>query len=106
QVPYGVTVDRSGNIYVADSYGSHIQKFDSSDNYVTQWGFPDCSIIGQFSFPGGVAVDGSGNVYVVDAYKSNQIQKFDSSGNYIAQWGDRGTSGGFAGPVAVDSSGN
>ena len=82
--PYGVAVDGSGNVYVADYYNDRIQKFLSDGTYVTQWGSKGSSN-GQFSSPYGVAVDGSGNVYVADTF-NNRIQKFLSDGTYVTQW--------------------
>jgi len=37
-LPFGVAVDASGNVYVADYYNNRIQKFASDGTYVTQWG--------------------------------------------------------------------
>ena len=105
--PEGVAVDGQGNVYVADSFNDRIQKFDSSGNYLGQWG--SCgSGNGQFKGPLGVAVDGQGNVYVADT-GNNRIQKFDSSGGYLGQWGSYGSENGqFKYPigVAVDGKGN
>jgi hypothetical protein len=36
--PYGVAVDSSGNVYVADTNNNRIQKFDSTGNFITKWG--------------------------------------------------------------------
>jgi|SRR5208282_464752 len=72
--PIGVTVDSSGNVYVADSGNNRIQKFDSAENPLTQWGSYG-SGPGQFNYPEGVAVDSSGNVYVNDL-QNNRVQKF------------------------------
>jgi hypothetical protein len=103
--PWGVAVDASGNVYVADNGNRRIQKFTSSGTYVTQWGSYGTGD-GQFDYPCGVAVDASGNVYVADA--SNQrIQVFTSSGTYVTQWGTLGSGNGqFNYPygVAVDGS--
>ena len=56
--PYGVVVDSSGNVYVADSGNNRIQKFDSSGVFIIKWGF-EGSGDGQFFDPTGVAVDSS-----------------------------------------------
>ena len=105
--PYGVAVDGSGNVYVADTGNNRIQKFTSGGAYVTQWGTAG-SGNGQFSNPYGVAVDGSGNVYVSETI-NNRIQKFTSSGVWLTRWGSSGSGNGqFSSPhgVAVDGSGN
>ena len=85
QFPYGVAVDSSGNVYVADSANNRIQKFNSSGYFITKWGSLG-SGDGQFFSPGGVAVDSSGNVYVADSMNA-RIQKFDIAGNFITKWG-------------------
>ena len=59
--PYRVTVDPSGNVYVADTNNHRIQKFDATGTYVTQWGSNGTGN-GQFSSPRGVGTDASGNV--------------------------------------------
>ena len=72
--PAGIAVDSSGFVYVADFGNNRIQKFDSSGNYITQWGSAGAGN-GQFNGPIGVAVDSLGAVYVADS-GNNRIQKF------------------------------
>jgi hypothetical protein len=109
--PFGVGVDSSGNIYVADTGNQRIQKFASSGAFVTKWGGPGAGS-GQFSSPGGVSVDGSGNVYVVDQF-NNRMQKFNSAGRFITKWGSLGSSTGIRdglfsspGDVGLNSTGD
>ena len=105
--PFGVAVDSSGNVYVADNNNHRIQKFTSTGTYLTQWGSYGFGN-GQFNYPGGVAVDPSGNVYVADT-NSHRIQKFTSTGTYLTQWGTNGTGNSqfnLPGGVAVDPSGD
>ena len=71
--PSVVSVDGSGNVYVADS-NDRIQKFDSSGAFLGRWGTTG-SAPGQFRHSGGLAVDGSGNVFISDRHR---IQKFGS----------------------------
>ena len=72
--PYGIAVDSSGYVYVADSWNGRIQKFDSDGNFITKWGSSGTGD-GEFSLPHGIAVDSSGNAYVADTM-NNRIQKF------------------------------
>ena len=72
-----MATDAAGNVYVADSFNSRIQKFTSAGTYLTQLGGPGHED-GQFNEPEGVGTDAAGNVYVADAY-NNRIQMFGSS---------------------------
>lgn len=83
--PIGIAVDGSGNVYVADSGNSRIQKFDSSGSFLTKWGTHD---------PRWVAVDGSGKVLVTACYCQGPfppIQLFDSAGTLLANLGSEGS---------------
>jgi tripartite motif-containing protein 71 len=104
--PYGIDVDTSGNIYVADAGNNCIQKLSSEGTFITKWG--TITWAGKLNHPYGVAVDASGNVFVADTY-NHCIQKFSSSGSFITRWGSYGTGDGqFNSPfnVAVDTSGD
>jgi hypothetical protein len=87
--PYGVALDKSENVYVAD-YGNHrVDKFDSTGNYIKSWG-PYGTFGGQFSNGEGIAVSDSGIVYVTD-YFDCSVYVFDTEGNKIAKWGNSST---------------
>ena len=71
--PFGVAVDGSGNVYVADTYNNTIRKITPAGVVSTLAGTAGSSgsadgtgSAAQFYYPCGVAVDGSGNVYVAD----------------------------------------
>jgi Tol biopolymer transport system component len=104
--PFGIAVDSSRYVYVADSNNNRIQKFTSSGGFVTKWGSSGTGN-GQFDTPAGIAVDSSGYIYVADEM-NHRIQKFTSIGGFVTTWGSSGTGNGqFNAPVgiAVDSSG-
>jgi invasion protein IalB len=124
--PYGVAVDGSGNVYIAEG-GQRIRKITASTGIITTiagtgtWGFSGDdgqATAAQINSPFGVAVDGSGNVYIVD--QGNQrIRKITASTGVITTIAGTGTAG-FSGDggqataaqlynpfsVAVDGSGN
>ena len=111
--PVDLTFDSSGNMYVVDSGNCRIQKFDSSGNYLSQFG--TCgSADGEFGDLSGskIMIDVSGNIYVIYFDLNTlyyDIQKFDSSGNYISKFGAIGSGNGeFYDPkdIGIDSSGN
>jgi DNA-binding beta-propeller fold protein YncE len=112
--PYGIAVDASGDVYVADSGNDRIQKFTSDGVLVTSWGThgPD---EGQFVGPLAIASDGAGNIYVVEygfrsAITGPRVQKFTEQGDFLTKWGGiYGTGDGQfaeASDVAVDADGN
>ncbi len=119
--PYGVAVDSSGTLYVADEYNNRIRKITSAGVVTTlagsgTAGYADgTGTSAQFYYPYGAAVDSSGNVYVSDG-ANNRIRKITSSGVVTTLAGSgvggfadgTGTSAQFSTPlgVAVDSSGN
>ena len=123
---YGVAVDGSDNVYIADADNDRIRKVDASSNIISTvagggFGFGGDGGAATSSYmnqPRDVAADASGNIYIVD-YNNNRIRKVDASSNIISTFagsGDRGFSGdGGAATssamllpqgVAVDGSGN
>jgi sugar lactone lactonase YvrE len=105
--PGGVATDLEGNVWVADSGGNRIQKFDSKGQYLTKFG-SEGSSNGQFLYPYGVATDPEGNVWVADT-GNHRVQEFNSKGEFISSFGSEGTGNGqFLYPhgVATDPEGN
>jgi trimeric autotransporter adhesin len=75
--PYGVAVDASGNIYIADTYNHRIRMVTKSTGIIsTVAGTGSSGYSGDggqatsavLKYPYGVAVDASGNIYIADSY--------------------------------------
>lgn len=103
--PTGMAKDSQGCLYVAESDGARISKYDQNNNLIIRWGSVG-SQEGQFSGQLNIAIDSSDTVYVADS-GNNRIQKFDIGGNFLSSWGEYGTGiGQLNNPlgIAIDSS--
>jgi hypothetical protein len=123
---YGIAVDSSGNLYIADIIHSVIRKVTASTGDISTiagngtQGFSGdggSATSAELDEPLGIAVDSSGNLYIADS-NNNRIRKVNTSGT-ISTVAGNGTEG-FSGDgglatsaelnepyaVGVDSSGN
>ncbi|HTA30957.1 MAG TPA: BACON domain-containing carbohydrate-binding protein, partial [Candidatus Cybelea sp.] len=67
--PVGVALDRSGNLYIADSLAGEIEKWTATDSNVTP--------VVSAGVPTGVAVDSAGNLYIAN---------FDNTSDAVLEW--------------------
>jgi tripartite motif-containing protein 71 len=74
--PFGVAVDVSGHVYVADTFNNRVQVFTSGGAFLVEWGAYG-SAPGQFDRPMGIAVGHDGRIFVADTY-NDRIQVFGS----------------------------
>jgi streptogramin lyase len=119
--PFGVAVDKRGNVYVADGGQSNrIRRLSTEGNVETiagsSEGYADGDALhAQFNTPSGIALDKSGNLIIADT-SNNRIRKLSVDGKVttLAGSGAVGQKDGpaleaeFDGPigVAVDKRGN
>ncbi len=87
--PTGITVDKDGNIYVADTDNHSIQKFDKEGTFIARWGGEPGSQEGAFYYPRGLTSNADGHVYVADT-GNNRVQRLDADGNPMKSWGKFG----------------
>ena len=80
-MPWGIAVDREGDVYVSDWRNDRIQKFAPRRAVLMQFGTSGTGE-GQFNRPSGVAVDQEGVIYVAD-WLNNRLQVFDPDGTFI-----------------------
>jgi sugar lactone lactonase YvrE len=108
--PSGLAMDRSGNLYVADT-GNHAIRKIAADGTVTTLagngkpGFADGrGAAAQFNGPVGVAVDDAGIVYVADTY-NDRIRRIapDGTVSTVAGIGQPGMVDGAAASAAFDT---
>jgi RHS repeat-associated protein len=103
--PAGVAVDSHGDVWVADSFNSRIEKFSSSGTWLASYGGFGSGELG-FEEPVGVAINQStGNVYIADQ-NNNRVDELNEKGEWVRSW--EGGEGHFDEPdgIAVDSTGD
>lgn len=123
-LPLGLSLDSSGNLYIVDSLNQRVRKI-SGGNISTVAGNGTAGYSGDSAAatsaemlnPSGVAVDSSGNIYIADT--SNHVIRMVNSGGTISTFAGTNV-GGYSGDggaanlaqldlptgVAVDKSGN
>jgi sugar lactone lactonase YvrE len=127
--PSGITIDASGNLYVADFFNHRIRKITPTGEVSTfagdEKGFADSikGDVGAFYYrsrgtggvfhyrPNGIAIDAAGNLYVTDHHQSNRltdhrIRKITPTGkaSTLAKYDDGGLR--FPPRIAIDAAGN
>ncbi|MFE6993939.1 NHL domain-containing protein [Streptomyces pharetrae] len=100
--PYGIAVDSTGNLYIADTDNHRIRQItpDGKIRTVAGTGTPGFSGDGgaataaQLNTPYGVAVDGAGNLYITDA-ENHRVRRVAGDGTIstVAGTGTDGFSG-------------
>ena len=95
--PTGIAVDGSGNVLVADTNNSRIEKFSATGTVLGILGTKGTGH-GQLRNPNGIAVDQMGNIYVADG-SNHCVQKLAPDGRFLAEW--KGPNPGFYGPRRV-----
>lgn len=101
-VPSDFDFDASGNIYVADTYNSRVQKFAPDGAYLSSLG----SSVFDSDWVWGIAIDSQGYMYVSG---DESVYKFDPNGIFIHEFGSYGTGDGefsWSTGIAIDASDN
>jgi len=76
--PAGLTVDASGNLYVADTFNNRIRRIDRTDGQVTTVAGTGANTI--LFAPYGLAFDGTGKLYVSDT-QNHQLKRVNADGS-------------------------
>ncbi len=84
----GITVDESGNFWIADTGNDRLQKFSIEGNLLHVIG-KSGSGEGEFRSPSGIAVTPKGNIAVADTGNS-RVQVFSPKGLFLGAFGKSG----------------
>jgi len=96
-LPYGVAVDASGNLYIADTGHNAVEEWNAATQQMTTL------VSSGLNAPHGVALDSFGNVYIADAY-NNAIKEYSPASQQVTTLVSTGLN--FPLGVAVDGQGN
>ncbi|GGG86553.1 NHL repeat-containing protein [Edaphobacter dinghuensis] len=111
--PYGVAVDGSGNIYIADVSANVIRKVTASTGIISRVagngtrgysGDGGAATSAELEQPRGITVDSSANIYIADSL-NYRIRKVTASTGIITTYagdGTRGYSGDGGSPTAAE----
>ena len=95
----GVTIDSSGNVWVADYGNNRVQEFNEKGEYLKKIGSTGKGTE-QFEGPLDMAIS-EGDLYVTD-YHNNRIQEFTTGGTHVRSFGEAGSENGkFSGPYGI-----
>lgn len=92
--PWGVAVDSTGNVFVADTWNHRIQKFDAQGDFLKMWGyFNNDGSPNAFWGPRDIVIDRENRLFVTDT-GNKRVAIFDTEGNFIGQFGTAGMDNG------------
>ena len=115
-LPAGLAVDASGNVFVADSYNHRVRRIDAGTGVIStlagtgergSGGDGGPAAAARLNLPAGLAVDASGNVFVADT-GGGRVRRIDAGTGVISTLAATGGSIYVRSPagLAVDASGN
>ena len=110
--PYGITTDRSGDVYWTEFSNFVVRKLDVETGTISTFAGTGSSgfsgdggpaTAAQFRAPWGVVFDASGNLYIADATGTYRVRKVDAGTGIITTVAGNGSSGysGDGGPATA-----
>jgi sugar lactone lactonase YvrE len=89
--PQGISVDRDGNVYIADTFNHRIRKVDAATRNITtiagdgSFGFAGDGTFAngsKLALPNGLFIDAAHNIYIADT-ANNRVRRIDGNTNII-----------------------
>ena len=80
-MPWGIAIDREGDVYVADWKNDRVQKFSPEGEYLATFGRSGRED-GELHRPTGVAIDKEGDVYIADC-GNDRLNIYTADGTFL-----------------------
>lgn len=91
-MPSGLAISPSGELYVSDGYGGHrVHKFSAAGELLLSWGKQGTGP-GEFALLHNIWVDERERVLICDR-ENDRIQLFNSDGDFLEEWTDLSSPG-------------
>ena len=91
-MPSGLAISSSGELYVSDGYGGHrVHKFSADGELLLSWGKQGTGP-GEFALLHNIWVDERERVLICDR-ENDRIQLFNSDGDFLEEWADLSSPG-------------
>tara|TARA_B100000949_G_scaffold234727_1_gene254770 strand:- start:14 stop:880 length:867 start_codon:yes stop_codon:yes gene_type:complete len=91
-MPSGLAISPSGELYVSDGYGGHrVHKFSADGELLLSWGKQGTGP-GEFALLHNIWVDKRERVIICDR-ENDRIQLFNSDGDFLEEWTDLSSPG-------------
>ena len=89
--PTGLSIDRDGNVMVADTHYYRVLIYSPEGELLRTIGGTKGDKPGQFGLVSAVAQDSAGNYYIAEYGEYDRIQKYTRDASFIIQWGGTGS---------------
>jgi DNA-binding beta-propeller fold protein YncE len=100
--PTGLSIDRRGNLMVADTHYFRVLTYSPSGDLLETVGGTVGHAPGEFGFVTDAVEDAQGNLYISEYGEYDRIQKFSPQREFILEWGGHGSDAGqFARPQSM-----
>jgi DNA-binding beta-propeller fold protein YncE len=105
--PTGLTIDRRGNVLVADTHYFRVLTYSPAGQLLATLGGTLGHAPGEFGFVTDAVEDSQGNLYVSEYGEYDRVQKFSPEREFLLEWGGHGSEPGqFSRPQSLAVDGN
>lgn len=101
--PTGLSIDREGNLAVADTHYNEVLFYSPEGELLRKMGLGHGAGPGELGLVTDVVEDSAGNYYVSEYGELDRVTKFTHDGQFVLQWGEHGEAPGqFSRPQGLE----